>query len=162
MKASPQTRSNAKVNRRSGARIGLRLRESDPRGLPTIILFQRGSTRLQRSYEDALRRHVLYLQAFGQTDAGFVLRGHANLRTNEPGAVSLSRKRAAAVANCLRALGVPASRIKLLAQGSDRGWDVEMGGRNPLKWNRRVEITINLGDASTTGDVSGKSRTRLA
>ena len=116
---------------------------ADPRGLPTILLFERGEVRLRPSYIDALRRHIMYLEAFGQ-NARFVLRGHANLRTNEPGAVALSRRRALAVSRCLRDFGVPAHRIKILAKGSEQGWDTEMGGARPLRWNRRVEIAIQL------------------
>jgi outer membrane protein OmpA-like peptidoglycan-associated protein len=119
----------------------LRLDAADPRGMPTIILFERGSVDLRAGYRDALRRHVLYLQAFDH-GADFVLRGHANLRTNEPGAVGLSNRRAQAVADCLRSLGVAAKNLKILAQGSSYGLDVEMGGARPLKWNRRVEIVI--------------------
>lgn len=143
--------SRGNASARSGNRRSARLHEADPRGLPTIILFKRGIASLPRSYEDALRRHVLYLEAFEQT-ATFVLRGHANLRTNESGAVSLSRRRARAVADCLRGLGVSAKRIKLLAKGSEQSWDVEMGGGAPLKWNRRVEVTIVLGTAQSAGD----------
>jgi outer membrane protein OmpA-like peptidoglycan-associated protein len=124
-------------------RTKMRRDAADSRGLPTIILFERSTARLRAGYMDALRRHVLYLDAFEQK-ANFVLRGHANLRTNEPGAVSLSKRRATAVANWLRELGVPASRIKILAQGSDQPWDVQMGGQTPLKWNRRVELGIHL------------------
>ncbi len=131
------------TTRRRPRQRALRLREADPRGLPTIILFQRSSALLSGSYVDALQRHVLYLREFGQK-ASFVLRGHANLRTNEPGAVRLSGRRAAAVASCLRKCGVPAGKIKFLAQGSDKPLDVETGGPRPLKWNRRVEITIVL------------------
>lgn len=133
----------------------LRLDAADPRGLPTIILFERNSAQLRNSYADALRRHVRYLESFGQT-ATFVLRGHANLRTNEPGAVTLSKRRALAVADCLRAAGVAAGGIKILAQGSAQGWDVEMGGPRPLKWNRRVAITIDL-DSPEQAGASGRA-----
>ncbi|MEO8225180.1 MAG: OmpA family protein [Gammaproteobacteria bacterium] len=122
-------------------RRALRLEAADPRGLPTIILFPRDSAKLSRSYREALQRHVLYLQAFEQK-AVFVLRGHANLRTNETGAVSLSRRRAATVSDCLLQLGVAKKNIKMLAKGSEQSWDLEMGGAVPLGWNRRVEITM--------------------
>lgn len=134
---------SARATRRVRFKRALRLNAADPRGLPTIILFDRGSARIRPSYRDALRRHVLYLEAYGQT-AIFVLRGHANLRTNESTAVSLSRRRSAAVAGCLREFGVAASKIKILATGSARPLDVQMGGTSPMKWNRRVTITINL------------------
>ncbi len=101
---------------------------SDARGLPTIVLFQRGSARLSRSYADALRRHVLYLEAYGHVAASFVLRGHANLLTDEPRAVKLSAQRSIAVADFLRQQGIPARRIKVLARGSERPWDIDMGG----------------------------------
>jgi len=141
MKKTPVARKSKSFDQR--AQWKMRRDAADSRGLPTIILFERSTARLRAGYQEALRRHVLYLAAFDQK-ANFILRGHANLRTNEPGAVKLSKRRADAVANCLRALDVPRSRIKIMAQGSDQPWDVQMGGQTPLKWNRRVEIGIHL------------------
>jgi outer membrane protein OmpA-like peptidoglycan-associated protein len=142
MKISTSLRANRRPSRLPDPqKRKLRLDAADPRGMPTIILFERGSAELRVAYQDALRRHILYLQAFDH-GADFVLRGHANLRTNEPGAVNLSRRRAQAVANRLRSLGVAGKNIKILAQGSSTGLDVAMGGARPLRWNRRVELVI--------------------
>lgn len=135
----------------------LRLLASDPRGMPTIILFPRGSAAVSKSYTEALLRHVLYLEAFGR-QARFVLRGHANLRTDEPGAVALSNRRAKAVADALQGMGVARSRIRTLASGSATDWDLQMGGNRPLKWNRRVEISIVLAGATTPAPTRSKAR----
>jgi outer membrane protein OmpA-like peptidoglycan-associated protein len=140
---------------RAGTRIGagqraLRIQSADPQGLPTTILFERASSKLRKNYSAALQRHIAYLQAYEQT-ATFVLSGHANLRNSEPTAVKLARERARAVATRLRELGIGANKIKILSHGSAYAWDVAMGGNRPLKWNRRVEITINL-DPSRSSD----------
>lgn len=119
------------------------MKAADPQQLPTIVLFTRGSARLQSVYKAGLKRQVQYAQAF-QQKVSYVLRGHANLRSNEISAVRLSEARAGAVAKWLYQQGVNKRHVKILGTGSAQSWDVKMGGKTPLKWNRRVEISIGV------------------
>lgn len=106
------------------------------RRLRPIVYFDRGSTRLRRIY-----RHQLKLVAqriCKATDRRpVVLEGHANAQESERQTLSLSRRRAEAVAGVLRLFGVPRQQlIVVAARRSERARNAATA-RLPA-WNRRV------------------------
>ncbi|MEY4428434.1 MAG: hypothetical protein RLZZ182_1123 [Pseudomonadota bacterium] len=107
--------------------------------LPDNVMFEFGKSELSPAAADYLRE-VAQL-ALTRTDKTLALEGHTDNVGSAPFNMTLSEKRAQAVAAALAQQGVPASRMQVAGRGLESPMapnDTETGRR----LNRRVEIIV--------------------
>ena len=116
--------------------------------LPEGLLFAQESDQLSNASRDNLRRLATSLEKYPNTRIMIV--GHNDSEGGTERSLTMSERRAQAIANLLVEIGVNRARITTLGRG-----DAEPIATNDTdagrQWNRRVEIAIYADEATRFG-----------
>ena len=105
-----------------------------------VIYFDFDKSEIKSEYRELLQAHGEFLAKHPEINV--VLEGHADERGTPEYNIALGERRAKAVADIFRTLGVSDSQMQVVSYGEERPVDP---GHNEAAWakNRRVEIRYN-------------------
>lgn len=113
--------------------------EFEAQGLLGDVFFEYDKADLQDEAKSRLSRNAEFMKSRGEF--AFTVEGHCDERGTNEYNLALGQRRAAAAADYIASLGVPASRLRTLSYGEERGFCTES---NESCWqqNRRARFVI--------------------